>query len=177
MSPSYKVDRFSDLYFITTTITNHLPIFSTDKYRRILAESLSYCVQAKGLLVHAYAIMPTHLHVISSHVDGRLSETVRDMKKFTSKTIAANLEADGHGDWLSVMRDASKFPGGVQVWTRTFHAEYIITEGFFRQKFDYIHDNPVRAGLVEDMCAWEYSSAGFYYLGRESMVPVSAVEW
>lgn len=64
-------------------------------------------------------------------------------------------------------QDASRF----QVWQEGSHPEAIFTEKFARQKMDYIHMNPVRAGLVETPEQWLYSSVRAYYLGEETYPP------
>jgi REP element-mobilizing transposase RayT len=58
-----------------------------------------------------------------------------------------------------------------QVWQEGSHPEAIFTEKFARQKLDYIHMNPVRAGLVEAPEQWLYSSARAYYLGEKTYPP------
>ena len=37
-----------------------------------------------------------------------------------------------------------------QVWTHENHPELIYSDKFIFQKINYIHDNPVRAGIVEN---------------------------
>ena len=64
-------------------------------------------------------------------------------------------------------QDVSKY----QVWQEGSHPEAIFTEKFARQKMDYIHMNPVRAGLVETADQWLYSSARAYLLGQDTYPP------
>jgi len=75
------------------------------------------------------------------------------------------------------MKKASGTAGGVRVWDAAFHPEQIYSEAFFKQKLDYLHNNPVRAGFVTDPCEWKYSSAGFYYADKEPIVPITVPEW
>lgn len=58
-----------------------------------------------------------------------------------------------------------------QVWQEGSHAEAIFSERFARQKIDYIHLNPVRAGMVRSAEEWPYSSASAYLLGEETYPP------
>ncbi|MCE5197417.1 MAG: transposase [Armatimonadota bacterium] len=163
-------------HFITSTITYWLPIFCRDDYYRILTDSLNYCVQSKGLLVHAYVIMPNHFHAIVSQTTGDLSGVIRDMKKHTSKEIARKLEEDGRRMWLNAMSKAGGEAIGVRVWDEAVHPEEVHSRPFMQQKANYIHNNPVRAGFVNDPSHWKYSSAGFYYCDAESPVIVTPVE-
>jgi hypothetical protein len=64
-------------------------------------------------------------------------------------------------------------------WQDGMHPEQIETEPFWQTKFDYLHENPCRKGLVLRPEHWRFSSAGYWLSdGRtESEVPLSAVEW
>ena len=63
------------------------------------------------------------------------------------------------------------------MWQEGFHPEQIYSESFFKQKLDYMHANPVRAGFVNNPCEWRYSSAALYLREGESLVPVTPIEW
>ena len=49
-----------------------------------------------------------------------------------------------------------------QFWQQDNHPVVITSEKFARQKLDYIHLNPVRAGFVRNAADWQYSSAAAY---------------
>lgn len=46
-----------------------------------------------------------------------------------------------------------------QLWQQDNHPIALITEKMLLQKLDYMHNNPVKAGFVDDAKAWLYSSA------------------
>lgn len=177
MPQHFKVYDGAYPHFVTSTIVFWIPVFCRDDYFRVLTDSLGHCVEHKGLVVHGYVVMPNHFHAVLSQSEGRLSDVIRDMKKHTAKAIAAKLEADGRITWLNAMRRAAGHEGGVRVWDEAFHPEQVYSEQFCRQKLDYMHNNPVRAGYVSDPSEWTYSSAGLYYRDDESAVPVAAIEW
>jgi len=54
-------------YFITTTVKYWVPVFQKDTYFNIIIDNLKYCNKHKGLKIHGYVIMPTHLHLIGSY--------------------------------------------------------------------------------------------------------------
>jgi hypothetical protein len=58
-----------------------------------------------------------------------------------------------------------------QVWTHENHAEEIFSNKFIEQKILYIHDNPVRAGIVENQEDYLYSSARDY-ADKESVIEI-----
>ncbi|MEN6372891.1 MAG: transposase [Armatimonadota bacterium] len=173
----FRVQEKNFPYFITSAVTYWLPVFSKEDYFRLLADGLQYCVEHKGLLVHAYVIMPNHFHIISSHQDGKLPSVITDLKGYTSRQIAAKLEEDGRTVWLRALKAAGKQEIKIKFWQDGYHPEQVYSEEFFMQKVNYIHNNPVRAGFVSDPWMWKYSSAGFYYKEEEPVIPISPLMW
>ena len=57
-------------HFITTTVVRWLPVFVSEAYFDIVINNLQYLREHRGLLIHAYVIMPTHLHGIIILLDG-----------------------------------------------------------------------------------------------------------
>jgi REP element-mobilizing transposase RayT len=172
-----------DPHFVTWSLVDWLPVFSTNRYCRIMADSLAFCRAEKGLLVHAYVVMLTHMHAILSAGNGAdLSAIIRDLRKFTAKQIVQCLQQDGNSlfDW--VFRDAARKDGRPQgsykVWQSQTHPETLLSKDFLLQKLEYLHNNPVRKGLVELPEHWTYSSAPFYVLGRQDgPLEIDALEW
>jgi REP element-mobilizing transposase RayT len=79
---------------------------------------------------------------------------------------------------LSIFREAAIGDGrgnDFKVWQTGFHPIAIVNERFFRQKLDYLHDNPVRKGYVERAEHWQYSSARNYILDDHSVIPVECL--
>ena len=177
MPQHFKVYDSAYPYFVTSAIIHWIPVFRRDDYFQVITESLGYCVDHKGFRVHGYVIMPNHFHAICSVAGGSLQDVMRDLKKHTSKLIAAKLEENGRTLWLNAMRRAAGDSGGVRVWDEAYHPEEVRTRPFFEQKIRYMHDNPVRAGFVTDPCEWKYSSAAAWYRDQQSIVPVTPVEW
>ena len=69
--------------------------------------------------------------------------------------------------------------GKRRFWQATLHPEWIKTEPFYRQKLDYLHDNPCRKGLVTRPEHWRYSSASYWLSEGKSAndVILSQLEW
>ena len=83
---AYKFNDPDGIYFVTVTVVEWVDVFTREEYKNIILDSLRFCQTEKGLEVYAWVIMSNHLHlIISSTVDGqKLSDIVRDFKKFTS---------------------------------------------------------------------------------------------
>ncbi|MFC0876077.1 hypothetical protein ACE01N_05765 [Saccharicrinis sp. FJH2] len=61
-----------------------------------------------------------------------------------------------------------------QIWTHENHAELIYSNKFIDQKINYIHENPVRAGIVENEEDYLYSSAGIL-AGKKGALEVELI--
>lgn len=154
-----------------------LHLFDKDAYRLIVLDALNYLRTQKKTQLNAFVIMASHIHAILwPDIDTNLSDVMRDFKRFTSRKISKEAETQNATEILSVfkrvrsqnrMQESSQY----QVWQEGSHPEAIFTEKFARQKMDYIHMNPVRAGLVETADQWQYSSARAYLLGEETHPP------
>ncbi|MGF1637922.1 MAG: hypothetical protein ACFCUU_12675 [Cyclobacteriaceae bacterium] len=81
MSERYKVGDDLNPHFITSTIVDWVDLFTRPIYKDIIIESLKYCHEHKGLRVHAFCIMSSHIHLIVSSVGVQLEHIIRDMKK------------------------------------------------------------------------------------------------
>jgi len=165
VSTGYQIDDQFGTYFITPIIVDWVDVFTRKIYRDIIINCLDFCIKEKALNVYGYVIMSNHLHLIVRSTNGSLSNTIRDFKKFTANSIinAVENESESRKHWLlhrfewnaHTNERSSKY----QVWTHENHAEIIYSYDFFVQKLNYIHENPVRAGLVELPEEYLYSSA------------------
>ena len=142
-----------------------IDIFTRKVYRDIVIESLKYCQSNKGLEVYAFVIMSNHIHLMIRSDKGTLSDTIGEMKSFTAKKIlnAIETEPESRKEWMLDLFEFSakqhKRNEKYQIWTHENHAELIYSDKFIIQKINYIHDNPVRAGIVENPEDYLYSSA------------------
>ncbi|WPP49060.1 REP-associated tyrosine transposase [Catalinimonas niigatensis] len=169
MGNAYKIRDKEGLYFVTFTIVGWADVFTRQIYRDCILDSFRYCIQHKGLNVHAYVIMSNHLHAILSAKEGEdLPSIIRDLKKFTSKAIVKAIQSgpESRRAWLlDIFRqEAQRTQRGQDyiVWQEGYHAKQLITNPFLNQKLSYIHNNPVKAGWVSKAEDYVYSSARNY---------------
>jgi REP element-mobilizing transposase RayT len=154
MPTGYEIKDQSAAYFITCQVVYWIDLFTRPVYRDVVIESLRYCRKEKGLELFAWVIMsnPVHLLVRSSKND--LSSTIRDFKKYTSKAFVELISISGESrkEWmLRLFIHAAKRQnksGEFQVWTHENHAIEVYGNSFVQSKVEYMHNNPVRAGLV-----------------------------
>ena len=109
--------------------------------------------------------MSNHIHCIVS-ANNNLSDVVRDFKKFTSKEILKLVNEntkESRKEWLlMIFKYHAKFNKRVemfQFWTHENHAVELTSNEMIESRVNYIHQNPVRAGFVEQEHEFIYSSA------------------
>ena len=173
MASSYKFHDPDGLYFVTFAVVEWVDVFTRKDYAEILLESLRFCQKEKGLVIHAWCIMSNHVHfIISRKGDKALHEIMRDLKKFTSGEIIRAIQNgnESRKRWmLAVFEYAAKFNSNntnFQFWQQDNHPIELIGDKFILQKLQYIHRNPVTAGIVIESMAYRYSSAIDYAGGK-----------
>ena len=154
-------------------------VYSTE-YRDIFLDSIRYCQKHKGLEVCAYVIMPSHVHmIIGRHGDESLEGIIRDIKKFTSvkiiQAIADNPQESRKELLLWLFERAgthNKNNTRFQFWQQDNQPIELGTDEKSYQILDYIHDNPVKAGIVRYPEHYLYSSAVNYARLPEILIDV-----
>ena len=172
-SGGYKVDDQAGIYFITCTVHQWADVFTRKLYVDILLDSIRFCQQNKGLEVYAWVVMSNHIHLIVSSKTANLSDTIRDFKKFTAKKIVESITTnpkESRKNWLLWL---FKKDEGIWFWESGYHPEEIRKSDFFNSKVDYIHFNPVRAGIVDKEEEYLLSSCGDFYGTRKGLLELS----
>jgi putative transposase len=184
MGFKYRITSDDELYFLTLTVVDWIDVFTRKELCEDLVESLKYCQQYKGLVIYAWCLMPSHLHFVASVKPGTngLSEIMRDFKKFTSKKIIQSINeiAESRRDWLlRHFAYSGKFNPKIknyQFWQEGLHAIELNTAKFIEQKINYIHNNPVEAGMVYRAEDYILSSAGQYAGEFNGLLDVTLIE-
>lgn len=165
----YRIVKENSLHFLTFSTVNWIDVFSGKKYRDIVIDSLRYCQQEKGLELYGFVIMSNHIHMLArAKEDYKLSAILRDMKKYTCKQILKMIQESNESrkEWLlTVMLEAGKKNSKkqtYQLWRNDNHPIELHKQETTKQKLDYIHNNPVEAGIVERPEEYVYSSAKNY---------------
>ena len=181
MPTGYQITEQSKLHYLTFQVVYWIDVFTRKSYRDIFTDSLKYCRNHKSLEVYGYVVMSNHVHLLVRSSVGDLSGTILYFKKYTSKAIIAAVgsEPESRRDWmLRLFAHAAKRQnkeGKYQFWTHENHAELIYSNSFMEQKLSYIHENPVRAGIVQHPEDYLYSSAR-NYAGLEAMMEIDKID-
>lgn len=169
MSRNYKFWDQEKPYFITFATVQWVDVFTRRIYKNILIDSLQYCIDNKGLVIHAWCIMSNHVHLIIGTRQEKMQHIVRDMKKFASKQIFEKISTnpqESRKEWMMrIFKEAGKQNGNnknIQFWQQHNHPVELYNAKLIDQKVDYIHQNPVKAGWVHKPQHYIYSSAPDY---------------
>ena len=168
-------------HFLTITVVDWIDVFTRKCHRDIVIDCFEYCIKNKGMILYSYVIMSNHIHMIVQSNEGKLSDLIRDFKKFTSKTILEKIqsEPESRREWMlerfKLATESHSRNKNYQFWQLSNHAEEIYSEKFMWSKIDYIHFNPVRAGIVVSPQDYIYSSAS-NYVNEKGIIDVEIVQ-
>ena len=181
MKEGYIIRDQEKVHFITLTVVDWIDVFSRKIYRDTIIDSLIYCQDNKGMIIYSYVIMSNHIHLIIQSKDSKLSDLIRDFKKFTSVTLLKQIRTkpESRREWMlerfEKATETHNRNKKCQFWQYGNHAEEIYSEKFMWSKIDYIHFNPVRAGIVEKPEEYIYSSAG-NYINNKGIIAIECVQ-
>lgn len=152
--------------FFTATILNWLPILENEENKMIIADSLCYMVSNERVELNAFVIMRNHIHLIwQPLLPHTLHSTQFSFLKFTAQQLKFALEKNGPG--LLEQCRVSKCDRVFQIWQGNSLSIELYSERVFNQKLEYIHNNPVKAGMCNYPEEYFYSSASFYEKGLD----------
>ncbi len=179
MSRKYKFSDSQKPYFVSFATVSWVDLFTRNIYRDILVDSLRYCQEEKDLDLHAWCIMPNHVHLIISSATKDLADIMRDMKGFTSKQLRKAIiknPQESRREWLlNIFEFAGKTNSNNkewQLWQQDNHSIELYDAVVASQKLTYLHNNPVEAGFTDIASAWLYSSARDYEENRQGLLPL-----
>ena len=176
MSRKYKFHNPDEIYFVSFAVQGWVDVFTRNVYKDILVENLKYCQKHKGLEIFAWCIMSNHVHLIIRAEEGnKLSEILRDFKKFTSKAVINAIKENQQESRKEWLLDQFKTSEGYRFWRGDNRPIELWSNSVINQKLDYIHQNPVEEGLVFKAEDYVYSSA-YDYAGEKGLLDIILIE-
>jgi REP element-mobilizing transposase RayT len=180
----YKIKEQESLYFVTLTVVDWVDVFIRKTYKDIILDSLRYCQREKGLMICAYVIMSSHIHiVIQATGETHLSDILRDFKKFTAKQILYAIEYGGYESRKEWLLHRFAFRGKnaeskrkYQFWQADNHPIILYSMPVIAQKITYIHENPVKEGWVTKAEEYTYSSAS-NYMNESGVLDITVIDF
>ena len=154
-----RISRDTPCYYLTSVAKDRLPVFKTDIVRQIVCNALNEARKSGGIMIFAYVIMLDHIHLITDSV-----RTIADVLRFTNgiaaKRVLDYLKENNFESSLAKLREQQKSRNHkYSLWQHHPNAFSILGEDTMMQKVNYIHQNPVKAELVERTQDYRFSSA------------------
>ncbi|MGE3316656.1 MAG: transposase [Planctomycetaceae bacterium] len=153
-------------HFVTFSCFRRRRLLDHDHPKRVVLGVLNQQLARLNATCAGFVIMPDHVHAVVWFPEtGKLSIFVQEWKRLCSRTIR---------DWYRKHSAAYAFgqETGERFWQHRYYSFEIHRQEKLREKIEYMHRNPVRAGLVQRTTDWLWSSARHYELGRSVGVPI-----
>ena len=127
-------------YFITVCTHNRRDILADPVVHEILKSHWDKSLDLYGWAVGSYVIMPDHVHFFCTDVTDKttLSKMIGAWKQWTAKELNLHLKTFG------------------SVWQKEFFDHLLRSRESYSEKWEYVRQNPVRAGLVLNADEWPY---------------------
>ncbi len=111
--------------------------------------------------------MPNHVHAILSVAPEKtIASFLQPWKKTSSYRIK-----QFYAQELTQYHDLC--PEDCPIWQSKFYDFNLESDKKFFEKLEYMHTNPVSAGLAPTIIDWAWSSARFYEIGEEVGVKIT----
>jgi len=157
--PNYIRARFEGGYYFFTVVTcARAKLFRTELARRCLKKAIERTRARQPFETVAFCLLFDHLHCI-----WKLPQDDADYS-----TRWASIKGQFSNAYLNLMQQRKKVPpsrarkGEVCVWQRRFWEHQIRDERDLQRHVDYIHYNPVKHGLVQQLEDWPWSTYDKY---------------
>lgn len=159
MAHRFVISQDSPVLYITVVTKDRLPVFRKDAIKEVVCRALDEARQSAGILVFAYVAMVDHLHLLTSR-PSTTSEVLRVLKGLTARRVIDYLKVNNHFTSLAKLAHQERERNyRHSLWQTEKNVLPIFSERMFMEKLNYIHLNPVRAGLSERATDYRWSSA------------------
>jgi putative transposase len=180
-SEKFRISRDTPAPFITMVAKDRLPVFQTDAIKTITCNAIDEARRSHGFLLFAYVIMPDHMHLLTDQPD-KPSNLLRYIKGTVAHRVIEYLKEKNYQISLKKLRHEEwKRNHRYSLWQQEKNVFSVISEAVFMQKVNYIHQNPVRAGLVERAIDYRWSSARYWQRCEADDEPlrvdIDQIEW
>ena len=161
----------------SSAVVGWLDVFTRNEYKDLFLDSVRFCQKEKGLEIHAWWLMTSHVHLVFRSIKGQKPELlIGDLKRFTSKAIVKAIQENPRESRKKFLLDIFKKEAlkssnvsNDQFWRHDNNPIELWSTHVIKQKIDYVHQNPVEAGSVYKAEDYVYSSA-LDYSGQNGLI-------
>ncbi|HCM68119.1 MAG: hypothetical protein A2898_02285 [Candidatus Kerfeldbacteria bacterium RIFCSPLOWO2_01_FULL_48_11] len=189
-----SLPRFNEesyCHFITTKTFRNKRIFRDERCREITLHDVDFYRKKIGFKLLGYCIMADHVHMIvwwntDEKPELTISKIMHDIKGASAKHLSDYFYPGGQGlnalpgNKRGIQAPPTLHNGiptryGIKIWQSSFYDFNIYSDKKFREKLNYIHWNPVRAGLCTKPEDWQWSSCRFYEFGEPGTLHIDTI--
>ncbi|HLE62107.1 MAG TPA: transposase [Pyrinomonadaceae bacterium] len=155
----FRISKDSPAYYLTSVSKDRLQVFRKAELRDIACEAIGEARRSAQLLLFAYVVMYDHLHLIAGS-DLKPSKVGQYVNGITGRRVIDYLKVNGHELSLEKLKHANQGRNyRHSLWDHHPNIKLLTTEDMLMQKVNYVHQNPVRRGLVSRAEDYKWSSA------------------
>jgi len=155
----FRISKDSPAYYLTSVAKDRLPVFRTTELNTVACAALDEARRSAAFLLFAYVLMPDHNHAIVGS-ELKPSKVLQYINGIIGRRVIDFLKEKGHQLSLQKLRHDDRGRGyRYSLWDHHPNAKLLTTEDLLMQKVNYVHQNPVRAGLVSAAEDYRWSSA------------------
>jgi len=157
MSRLRRIEHTARYFFVTTNLAAGVPPL-TGRERDICLGCLEDARKKHGFLLFGYAVMPDHAHLVLGVFKSSLPVLMRDWKRQSGFAVGKARHSCG------------------PIWQPRYFDFILRDVGDLGKKLEYVHQNPVAAGLVARPEDWLWSSAGFHIAHSTAPVQLDVLD-
>jgi putative transposase len=156
-----RLEHPNHIRFLTFSCYQRLPLFGNDAIKDAFVVHLDSSRARTGFRIHAWVVMPEHVHLLiwpnlPEYPVSRIAWTLK--RGFARAVIARWRELDA-----PILDRLRLTDGRFRFWQHGGgYDRNIYSDDELAEKIQYIHENPVRRGLVRCSTDWGWSSARWY---------------
>ena len=155
----FRISNDTPAYYLTSVAKNRLPVFRKSALKDLVCNAINEARRSANFLLFAYVIMSDHLHVILGS-ELKPSKIAQYINGIIARRIIDYFKNNGHQTSLVKLRHEDRERRyRYSLWDHHPNVKRLIHENVFMQKVNYLHQNPVRAGRVEQTQDYRWSSA------------------
>ena len=152
-----KLPRYNDenqCHFVTSVTRDRNETFGELDAINILAAAISFYQERDDFNLHGYVIMSDHVHLLITPHKMTISDIMRNIKSYTGNAIRNKLGIDS------------------DIWQDSFYDHLVRDEKDFEAKLHYMHNNPIKKGLVTNIDCYSYSSYINYFTNQKPILKI-----
>jgi len=171
------------LQFITTSTYRRAPLFLPERFCRCFVQRIEEVRQEMKFLLIGWVLMPDHFHLLLKPQPAETTPLIlKELKEETAERIIKMLRENPQHPWCRKMLARLRLPPTVhdeshyRLWQRRFYPFNVFSEKKRQEKLNYMHNNPVKRGLVTTPGDWPWSSWRFYFLQDASILRMDRLQ-